>query len=65
MLQRNTKEAITEGKGENMIYQEIVSVLKRYDYRDIRLNIPGVYMALRQEGQKDRKSTRLNSSHAR
>ena len=51
MLQRNTKEAITEGKGENMIYQEIVSVLKRYDYRDIRLNIPGVYMALRQEGQ--------------
>ena len=51
MLQRNTKEAITEGKGENMIYQEIVSVLKRYDYRDIRLNIPGVYMALRQERQ--------------
>lgn len=51
MLQRNTKEAITEGKGENMIYQEIVSALKRYDYRDIRLNIPGVYMALRQEGQ--------------
>ena len=51
MLQRNTKEAITEGKGENMIYQEIVSVLKRYDYRDIGLNIPGVYMALRQEGQ--------------
>lgn len=34
-----------------MIYQKMIPVLEQYGYRDIRLNIQGVYVALRQEGQ--------------